>query len=67
MRTLRKHEGNRIGDLGCNGWILREMHLKRKCENMDRVRWLSISYSAGVLHTRQRTAVCIKGGQFPVK
>lgn len=52
MRTLRKHEGFRSGDLGCNGWILREMHLKRKCENVDRVRWLSIIYSAGGLCKR---------------
>jgi hypothetical protein len=66
MRT-RKHEGNRIGDLGCSGWILCAMHLKRKCENVDRVRWLSVSYSPGVLHMRRRIAVCVKGGQFPDK
>jgi hypothetical protein len=67
MRALRKHEWNRIGDLGYNGWILREKRLKRKCENVDRVRWLSVSYSAEVLDTRRRIAVCIRGGQFPDK
>lgn len=67
MLTLRELEGNRIGELGCNGRILREMHLTGKCESLDRVCCFRISYSAGVLQTWQRIAVCIKGGLFPDK